>query len=767
MSPPLLAARAARRLRRRAKPAGIAAGVVALMVIAAITSALGALPRMEQVVADQQVGGATADIPPTYLAAYQRAASSVQPAIPWEILAGIGKVATDHGRRSPYDGTDRASAPNADYPDVSPPIVAHPPDPPTPPGAGPAAPQTLAAVAPAGAPDSELATDVNNVPVFLAGERQVESGGNYQASSAGASGAYQYINATWASDARAAGYPQYATGPAAGAPPHVQDDVAAFDAERLFATFHNWWWAAEAWYDPLWAGDPAEQSSVPYPSAGNTVTMAGYAQKVYAAMAASIGTGTAAELALTAGTAPSPPSGTAVSGSGPLLLTSAGTAPAPGADEQDIDTEADLLARSGALVEERTWEQMGLPSSIVDRPLSDPDAQRFWSSVLAALPTANGVGIGPVSTGGGAPSAAAAAPPSSSTPGAGSPMAGGLAAGADPMGRFATDLLTNLAVPVTPTNVAAIRAWASGEGSSARFNPLDTTQQEPGAAPYNANGGDPVENYPDYRTGIAATVATLEPGGHPSLLYGGILAALQAGSSAQAVEGAVAASPWGTQHFPNPNFPAAANFPGPVPAGHEPVTVADRADPSPTGAGPSGPAGPDAHPAADALTMAQFYAGVISDPRPAAGSSYAPSPTTTAGYQIPAGTPPAVVRAINVALAQLGKPYGWGAAGPDRYDCSGLVMAAYGAAGITLPRTTYAQYLVGQPVPLGDPNQFRPGDLVFMMGSDPQGAAPGHVGMFLGAGQVIDAPYTGAVIRISPLGSWTPKLVSVRRMVPV
>jgi cell wall-associated NlpC family hydrolase len=627
----------------------------------------------------------------------------------------------------------------------------------------------LAAAIPAGAtaPDSELATDVNNVPVFLAGERQVESGGDYQASAGGASGAYQYIDATWAEEARSAGYPQYAGGRAAAAPPEIQDAVAAYNAEQLFATFHSWWWAAEAWYDPLWAGDPAEQSSVPYPGAGNTLTMAGYAQKVYAAMAASTGTGSASATALPAGAASGAAAsmtlGTAVNGAGPLLLTPAALAPAPGADGQDIDAEADLLARASAPVEERTWEQMNLPSSIVDRPLSDRDAQRFWSTVLAALPTAAGVGIGQLSTGGGAPPTGPTPSPSSS------PAALPVQAGTDPMQRFATDLLSNLAMPVTPTNVAAIRAWASGEGSAARFNPLDTTQQEPGATPYNTNGSDPVENYPDYRSGVTATVATLQPGGHPSPLYGGILAALQAGSSTQAVEAAIASSPWGTQHFPDPNFTASNNFPGlpgSVPAGTEPVSVAAGIGPGAAAPGSSVPAGVDTRPAADALTMAEYYAGVISDPTPAAGRSYAPSPTLPAGYQVPAGTPRPVVQAIDMALAQLGKPYGYGATGPDSYDCSGLVMAAYAAAGISLPRTTYAQYLAGQAVPRRDPNQFRPGDLLFMMGSDPQGSAPGHVGMYLGAGQVIDAPYTGTVIRVSPLASWVPKLVSVRRLVP-
>lgn len=761
MSLPLLAARATRHLHRPARRAGIAACVAVAVAVAVVLAALGALPQMEQVVADQQVIGAAAAIPPAYLAAYQQAARSVQPAIPWEILAGIGKVATDHGRRSPYDGTDRATAPATDYPDVSPPIVAHPADPVPPPGpGGPGGLRTLAAVTPAGAtaPDTELATDVNNVPVFLAGERQVESGGNYQATSGGgASGAYQYINATWASEARSAGYPQYANGPAAAAPPPIQDAVAGYNAGHLFATFHNWWWVAEAWYEPQWAGNPAEQSSVPYPSAGNTLTMAGYAQKVYAAMAASTGTGSAS----TAVVASDP----GANGRGPLLLTAGATAPAPGADDQAIAAEASLLARASAPVEERTWEQMGLPSSIVDRPLSDPDAQRFWSRVLAALPVAAGVGIAQIGTGD-TPQPVATPPPPRPPPGGNAtPAVIPLHVEADPMQRFATDLLTNLAVPVTPTNIAAIRAWASGEGSTARFNPLDTTQPEPGATPYNANGGDPVENYPDYRSGITATVATLEPGGHPSPLYGAILTALGAGASTQAVEQAVAASPWGTRHFPDPNFSATANFPG-LPAGNGPVTVSDLAGPSPTGSDPSAPAGVDTHPAADALTMAEVYAGVVSDPVPAAGRSYAPSPTTPAGYQVPAGTPQPIAQVIGMALAQLGKPYVYGAAGPDSYDCSGLVMAAYATVGITLPRTTYAQYQTGQAVPLGDPSLFRAGDLLFMMGSDAQGSAPGHVGMYLGAGQVIEAPYTGTVIRISPLASWTPKLVSVRRLVP-
>lgn len=755
----------------RSRRARLAVGGTVIAVTLAglpLAAALGVLPQMQQLASDAQtIPAATADIPEPYLTAYQHAASSVEPPIPWEILAGIGKVATDHGRRSPYDALSRAAAPDTNYPDVVPPIVAPSTTDPYPPALGgtkTSAARTLSLQTVAGAPNAELATDVNNLPLFLAAERQVESGGNYMAGNGGATGAYQYIDATWASEARAAGYPQDAARPARDAPPGVQDAVAAYNAQHVFAELHNWWWVAEAWYYPLWAGNPAEQDAVPYPGAGNTLTMAGYARKVYSTMAATTGVATAVGPAAT----PTGQAGPAQHGTGPLLLTPA--AYVPGADLQDVATAADVLARAAAPVEQRTWQQLNLASSVVDEPLSDRDARRFWTEVIGQLPVAGGVGMDRAprdqpSTGAAptteAPATAAPATTTTTGPGSGQP------ATTSPMARFAADLLTNLAVPVSATNIAALQAWASGEGSTAAFNPLDTTLAEPGSTPFNGNGGDPVENYPDYRTGLLATVTTLEPAGRPAPMYAGIMGALQAGTSTQAVEAAVAASPWGTRAFPDPAFAAAANFPGlpgSVPAGAAAV-LADLAH-APSSA-PNGTvtAGIDAQAGADAVTMAELYAGVITDPAPAAGAAYTPSAAPPAGYTIPAATPPQVTTAITTALAQLGKPYVFGAAGPTSYDCSGLVMAAYAAAGVSLPRTTYSQYLAGQPVPVGNPGLFLPGDLLFIMGADAQGSAPGHVGLYLGNGQVIDAPYTGAVVHISPLASWTSQLVAVRRLV--
>ncbi|BBX10797.1 C40 family peptidase [Mycolicibacterium aichiense] len=98
--------------------------------------------------------------------------------------------------------------------------------------------------------------------------------------------------------------------------------------------------------------------------------------------------------------------------------------------------------------------------------------------------------------------------------------------------------------------------------------------------------------------------------------------------------------------------------------------------------------------------------------------------------------------AVRAALSRLGCPYVWGATGPDRFDCSGLVKWAYAQAGVPLHRTTYDQINDGIPVPR---SHIRPGDLVF--------PHAGHVQMAIGNGLVVEAPYSGANVRISRLGS--------------
>lgn len=97
--------------------------------------------------------------------------------------------------------------------------------------------------------------------------------------------------------------------------------------------------------------------------------------------------------------------------------------------------------------------------------------------------------------------------------------------------------------------------------------------------------------------------------------------------------------------------------------------------------------------------------------------------------------------AVRAALSRLGCPYVWGAEGPDRFDCSGLVQWAYERAGIRLHRTTYDQINDGMPI---SPAQVRPGDLVF--------PHAGHVQLAIGDNLVVEAPYPGATVQISQLG---------------
>lgn len=105
-------------------------------------------------------------------------------------------------------------------------------------------------------------------------------------------------------------------------------------------------------------------------------------------------------------------------------------------------------------------------------------------------------------------------------------------------------------------------------------------------------------------------------------------------------------------------------------------------------------------------------------------------------------------QAVRAALSRLGRPYVWGATGPDRFDCSGLVQWSYAQAGVRLERTTYQQINDGIPVLR---SQVRPGDLVF--------PHAGHVQLAIGNNLVVEAPYPGATVRISTLGTH----VAIRR----
>jgi cell wall-associated NlpC family hydrolase len=148
-----------------------------------------------------------------------------------------------------------------------------------------------------------------------------------------------------------------------------------------------------------------------------------------------------------------------------------------------------------------------------------------------------------------------------------------------------------------------------------------------------------------------------------------------------------------------------------------------------------------------------MYAGRYAGGNFSVASAQLPAANTAAGcVQTTGGVPAvqaptqAVAAAISFAEQQLGKPYLWGGTGPDAFDCSGLVMMAYRAAGISIARTSQDQWATETRVPA---SQVQPGDLVFFAGSDGTVTDPGHVGLVIGDGKMIEAYATGFPIRVS------------------
>lgn len=113
-------------------------------------------------------------------------------------------------------------------------------------------------------------------------------------------------------------------------------------------------------------------------------------------------------------------------------------------------------------------------------------------------------------------------------------------------------------------------------------------------------------------------------------------------------------------------------------------------------------------------------------------------------------------QAIEAAESKLGKPYVWGATGPNSFDCSGLMQYAFEQAGKDLPRTSAAQSQVGQKVSMDD---LKPGDLIFLY------SPVSHVVMYVGNGKVIEAPNSGEDVKYTPLSKIEKNAVSARRVV--
>jgi cell wall-associated NlpC family hydrolase len=132
--------------------------------------------------------------------------------------------------------------------------------------------------------------------------------------------------------------------------------------------------------------------------------------------------------------------------------------------------------------------------------------------------------------------------------------------------------------------------------------------------------------------------------------------------------------------------------------------------------------------------------------RPALGGGRS---TPAGGSPAPSLPVPPVGRgagaAVAAALSRVGMPYVWGASGPSAFDCSGLMMWAWGQAGKSLPHFSGAQYGMSQHISM---SQLQPGDLVFP-------SNPGqHVAMYIGGGQIVEASHSGVPVHVVPLSSW-------------
>jgi cell wall-associated NlpC family hydrolase len=146
--------------------------------------------------------------------------------------------------------------------------------------------------------------------------------------------------------------------------------------------------------------------------------------------------------------------------------------------------------------------------------------------------------------------------------------------------------------------------------------------------------------------------------------------------------------------------------------------------------------------AARAARAAQAAAAAAGSP---AGSGQVPSWARGSGASATQGD-----IAANWALTQMGKPYQWGGAGPDTYDCSGLAMVAWARAGVQLAHWTGYQWESGPHVPL---NQLQRGDLLFYATDTSDPTTIHHVAIYIGGGMMVNAPYTGAFVRIDGMYS--------------
>mgnify|MGYP000044066642 CR=1 FL=1 len=149
-------------------------------------------------------------------------------------------------------------------------------------------------------------------------------------------------------------------------------------------------------------------------------------------------------------------------------------------------------------------------------------------------------------------------------------------------------------------------------------------------------------------------------------------------------------------------------------------------------------------------------AGLALTPLTASAHTTAPAASAPVAAVAPAAAPNSAAQvAVDTALAQVGDPYAWGAAGPNAFDCSGLTMFAYKAAGVDIPRTSRAQSTAGVAVAKAD---LKPGDLIFFY------SPVSHMGMYVGNGLMVHSSTYGKPVSVMAVDSM-PSYNTARRVV--
>jgi cell wall-associated NlpC family hydrolase len=169
------------------------------------------------------------------------------------------------------------------------------------------------------------------------------------------------------------------------------------------------------------------------------------------------------------------------------------------------------------------------------------------------------------------------------------------------------------------------------------------------------------------------------------------------------------------------------------------------------------PARRPARPARRAAVTLLAAAGMVLTPVAAQADSGTPSAAPASTTQAaPVAAPNQAAQAVvDTALAQQGKAYKWAGAGPNVFDCSGLTQFAYRAAGLALPHSSRTQATMGTAVARGD---LQPGDLIAFY------SPVGHIGIYIGNGQMVHAPTSGDVVRTVAVDS-VPGYNTARRLV--